>query len=92
MSIENKINIDLFKVIKSAMHTSADLESMGNNLVQLMTGALDIKGCSLFAANPQKKRTGYFHHLWLEYNISEKRCDFVQKKHCSHLQQKTGCD
>ncbi|SDU59708.1 GAF domain-containing protein [Desulfobacula phenolica] len=60
MSIENKINIDLFKVIKSAMHTSADLESMGNNLVQLMTGALDIKGCSLFAANPQKKELDIF--------------------------------
>lgn len=60
MSIENKIDMDLFKVIKSAMHASPDLEGMGNNLVQLMTGALDIKGCSLFAANPKKKELDIF--------------------------------
>lgn len=60
MSIENKIDMELFKVIKSAMHASPDLETMANNLVQLLTGALGIKGCSLFAANPDKKELDVF--------------------------------
>ena len=55
MSIENKIDIEIFKVIKSAMCKSSDLEDMTNNLVQILTGALEIRGCTLFVANPDKK-------------------------------------
>jgi GAF domain-containing protein len=55
MSIENKINIELFKAIKSAMRQSSDIEDMGNIMVQILTGTLDIKGCTLFVANPDKK-------------------------------------
>jgi len=55
MSHENKIDMELFKVIKGAMRSSSDLEDMGNTLVQLLTGAMGIKGCTLFAANPDKK-------------------------------------
>ncbi len=55
MSIENKIDIEIFKVIKSAMQPSSDVEDMGHSLVQLLTGALDIKGCTLFVANPENK-------------------------------------
>jgi signal transduction protein with GAF and PtsI domain len=55
MSNENKIDIEIFKVIKSAMHLSSDLDDVGHSLVQLLTGALDIRGCTLFVANPGKK-------------------------------------
>ncbi|WP_457551058.1 GAF domain-containing protein [Desulfobacula sp.] len=55
MSIENKIDIEIFKVIKSAMRQSSDLEDMSNSLVQLLTGALDISGCTLFLENPDKQ-------------------------------------
>lgn len=55
MSTENKIDMEIFKIIKTAMHSSSDLEDMGNRLVQLLTGALDIKGCTLFAVNPDNK-------------------------------------
>lgn len=55
MSIENKIDIEIFKVIKSAMRKSSDVEEMGTSLVQLLTATLGIKGCTLFVANPDKK-------------------------------------
>jgi len=55
MSIENKIDIDIFKAVKNAMHQSSDLEDMGNLMVQLLTGMLNIRGCTLFVANPDKK-------------------------------------
>lgn len=55
MSTENKIDMDLFKVVKNAMAQSSDLENMGASLVQLLTGALDIRGCTLFASNPGTK-------------------------------------
>lgn len=55
MSTENKIDMDLFKVVKNAMSTSGDIENMGSSLVQLLTGALDIRGCTLFVSNPETK-------------------------------------
>ena len=55
MNTENKIDMEIFKVIQGAMQESADLEDMGNSLVQLLTGTLDIRGCTLFLANPRNK-------------------------------------
>ena len=52
MTCENKIDMEIFKVIKSAIRQSSDLENMGNSLVQLLTGVLDIKGCTLFCCKP----------------------------------------
>jgi hypothetical protein len=36
------------------------MEDMGNALVQLLTGALTIKGCTLSVANPEKKELEIF--------------------------------
>lgn len=47
--------MDLFKVIKNAMAKSGDLENMGSSLVQLLTGTLDIRGCTLFVSNPETR-------------------------------------
>ncbi|MCK5311784.1 MAG: GAF domain-containing protein [Desulfobacteraceae bacterium] len=55
MSTENKIDMEIFKVVKNAISQSEDIEDMGNVLVQLLTGTLDIKGCTLFIADPRKK-------------------------------------
>ncbi len=52
MSTENKIDMDIFRIIKTTMRSSSDLEDMGNRLVQLLTSTLDIKGCTLFISNP----------------------------------------
>ena len=53
MSVEEKIDIDIFKVVFRAIAESDNLEIMTNHLTQLLVAALDIKGCTLFALNPE---------------------------------------
>ena len=53
MSAEDRIDIDLFKVVFRAMAQSDDLEIMANHLTQLLVAALEIKGCTIFALNPE---------------------------------------
>ena len=53
MPAEEKIDIDLFKVVFKAMAQSDNLEIMANHLTQLLVAALEIKGCTIFATNPE---------------------------------------
>jgi len=53
MNTEEKIDIDLFKVVFRAMAQSDNLEIMANHLTQLLVAALEIKGCTIFALNPE---------------------------------------
>ena len=53
MAAEEKIDIDLFKVVFKAMAQSDNLEIMANHLTQLLVAALEIKGCTIFAINPE---------------------------------------
>jgi hypothetical protein len=53
MAVEEIIDIDLFKVVFRAMAQSDDLEIMTNHLTQLLVAALEIKGCTIFAVNPE---------------------------------------
>ncbi len=72
MSTENKIDIEIFKVVKHAMASSGDLEDMGNHLVQLLTATLEIKGCTLFISDPIKKELEIFSTFGLSMNYLEK--------------------
>jgi signal transduction protein with GAF and PtsI domain len=51
MNVEAKIDIEMFKVVTRSIAQSDDLEVMATHLAQLMVGALDIKGCTIFALN-----------------------------------------
>ncbi len=53
MPVEEKIDIDIFKVVFRAIAQSDNLEIMSNHLTQLLVAALEIKGCTLFALNPE---------------------------------------
>lgn len=53
MGVEEKIDIELFKLVFKAMAHSDNLEIMTNHLSQLLVAALEIKGCSIFALNPE---------------------------------------
>ncbi len=55
MQSEDRINIDLFKVVTRAIAESYNLEIMSKHLTQLLVGALEIKGASIFAANLETK-------------------------------------
>ena len=52
MPAEEKIDIDLFKIVFKAMAQSDNLEIMANHLTQLLVAALEMKGCTIFAINP----------------------------------------
>ena len=53
MPVEEKIDIDIYKVVFRAISESDNLEIMANHLTQLLVAALEIKGCTLFALNPE---------------------------------------
>ena len=53
MTVEDKISIDIYKVVTRAIAESDNLENMANQLTQLLTGALEIKGCTIFVLNPE---------------------------------------
>ena len=55
MASENKIDINIFKVVTKAIAESDDLGIMADLLTQLLVGALEIKGCTLFALNKETK-------------------------------------
>jgi signal transduction protein with GAF and PtsI domain len=55
MSIQEKIDINIFKVVFRAMAQSDNLEIMANHLTQLLVAALEIKGCTIFALNPESE-------------------------------------
>ncbi len=55
MGVDDKINIDIFKVVTRAIAESDDLGIMANHLTQLLVGTLDIKGCTIFVLDPETK-------------------------------------
>src|SRR4030042_3381374 len=53
MGAKDIIDIEIFKVVNRAISESDDLEIMATHLSQLLTGALEIKGSSIFVLNPE---------------------------------------
>lgn len=55
MGSEEKIDIDIIRVITRAIAESNNMVVMATHLTQLLVGALGIKGCTLFILNPKLK-------------------------------------
>jgi len=72
MSAEERIDIDLFKVVFRAMAHSDNLEIMANHLTQLLVAALEIKGCTIFALNPESNELEDLASFGLSINYLEK--------------------
>lgn len=53
MSAQDRIDMDIFKVVSRAIPESASLERMTHHMGQLLVGALGLKGCNIFALNPE---------------------------------------
>jgi signal transduction protein with GAF and PtsI domain len=53
MGSAEKIDVEVFKAVTRAIAQSDNLEIMTSHLTQLLVGALEIKGCSIFALNPE---------------------------------------
>ncbi|MFO7987285.1 MAG: GAF domain-containing protein [Desulfatiglandaceae bacterium] len=51
---EDKITIDIFKVVAKAVAESDNLPIMLDHLAQLLVAALEIKGCSIFVLDQER--------------------------------------
>ena len=72
MKAEERIDIDLFKVVFRAMAQSDNLEIMANHLTQLLVAALEIKGCTIFVLNPESNELEDLASFGLSMNYLEK--------------------
>jgi len=72
MAVENKIDINIFKIVTKAIAESDDLVIMANHLTQLLVGALEIKGCTLFALNPVTKELEVLASFGMSINYMNK--------------------
>lgn len=79
MSAEEKIDIDLFKVVFRAMAQSDNLEIMTNHLTQLLVAALEIKGCTIFALNTESNELENLASFGLSMGYLEKGPIFSDK-------------
>ncbi len=55
MTSQDKIDVEIFKIVSKSIATSDNLEIMTSHLSQLLVAALEIKGCAIFALNPSTK-------------------------------------
>lgn len=55
MASQDRIDIDIFKVVNRAIAESDNLDIMATHLAQLLVGALEIKGCTIFVTDPNTK-------------------------------------
>jgi len=72
MGSEDRIDMDIFKVVTRAIAESDNLIVMANHLSQLMVGALDIKGCTLFALNAETRELEVLGSFGLSMNYMAK--------------------
>jgi transcriptional regulator with GAF, ATPase, and Fis domain len=72
MSNEDRINIDIFKVVSKAIAESDNLGIMTNHLTQLLVGALGIKACTIFALNPDTTELEILASFGLSINYMNK--------------------
>ncbi|MCK5420271.1 MAG: GAF domain-containing protein, partial [Desulfobacterales bacterium] len=89
MSVEEKIDIDIFKVVFRAIAESDNLEIMANHLTQLLVAALDIKGCTLFALNQESEELEVFASFGLSMKYLHKGPLLTGKSIGATLKKKT---
>ncbi|MGE0085741.1 MAG: GAF domain-containing protein [Desulfococcaceae bacterium] len=53
MSSAKKIDRDIYKMIVENLAGADDSETMGANVTQLLVGALEVKGATIFVLNPE---------------------------------------
>ena len=55
MSASDKINLEVYKLLVRVTSEAETIESMGEQLSQLMVGAIGIKGAALYILDPKKE-------------------------------------
>jgi transcriptional regulator with GAF, ATPase, and Fis domain len=79
MVAEDRINMDIYKVITRAIAASDNLEDMATQLTQLLVGALGIKGSTIFVLNPGTEELEALASFGLSINYMNKGPILVKK-------------
>jgi len=56
MNASDKINLEVYKLFVRVVSKAETIEAMGDQLSQLMVGALGVKGAALYILDPEKER------------------------------------
>ncbi len=79
MVVENKIDIEIYKVVTRAMAESDNMEIMASQLTQLLVGTLEIKGSTIFVFNPETEELETMASFGLSVNYLNKGPVLVKK-------------
>ena len=76
---QDKLDIEIFKVVTRAVSFSRDLDVMAGHLCQLLVGALEIKGATLFLLNPETKELEILKSMGLSKHYLNKGPVFIDR-------------
>jgi len=79
MVVEDRINMDIYKVVTRAIAASDNLEDMATQLTQLLVGALGVKGSTIFVLNPGTEELEALASFGLSINYMNKGPILVKK-------------
>jgi len=79
MVAEDRINMDIYKVVNRAIAASDNPEDMATQLNQLLVGALGIKGSTIFVLNPTTEELEALASFGLSMNYMNKGPILIKK-------------
>ena len=79
MTDNDSIDLELYKVISRAITSSESIEEMTSHMTQLIVGSMGIKGCTIFAYNPENEELEILGSAGLSLNYLNKGPLLVSK-------------
>lgn len=79
MAQENKISLEIYRLIVQTITESSYLDEMADKLTQLLVGTLGIKGASIFILNPDKEELELLSNTGLSMDYVNKGPILVDK-------------
>ena len=72
MAIKSKIDLDIFKLVFEVISKSDNVDTMANQLTQILVGALGIMGATIFVLNPELEELEILASFGLSINYINK--------------------
>jgi GAF domain-containing protein len=79
MAVKNKIDLDIFKLVSEVITKSDNIDTMSNQLTQILVGVLGIMGATIFVLNPELEELEILASSGLSINYINKGPILVDK-------------
>lgn len=79
MALQNKIDLDIFKLVFEVISKSDNIYTMSNQLTQILVGGLGIMGATIFVLNPELEELEILASSGLSINYINKGPILVDK-------------